>query len=570
MTPETLPAIDCPHADRCSGCAWLAEPYPAQLDWKRAELAAALGRYPELRALNVEATQGAERLTEYRVRAKLVVSGRDVGLFARGSHDVVDIPECRVLRPAVARAVDAVRRSLPLPFALDAVDVREVDAGVLLTWITTEEPPPAALDAAAARVRALDPAIVGIALSTKPRGSPRVLGGAPRPLFGVAAAPHRLGASAPHHEATFGSFVQAHAQQASRLYTAVRRALEGVLGSLADQPILELHAGSGALALELAQAGARVTAVDSFEPSMRALERAARAQRLPVRAVPLTAEAAIDRFDRARALLVDPPRRGLSERVRTALARRRPEAVVYVSCSPPTLARDLAHLARLGFVATRVEPWDLIPLSDAVEALVTLVPGSPPPLTVLHQDDACLAIDKPPFDGDGALTRVREQFGWPDAVPIQTLDAETSGVWVFARHPDDAAALARSMKTQALALVRGIVHKQGTLARPRMRYRRERVVGTHSLVRAELVGADPQPIQRRFAAIGHPVLGDARHGDPASNRHFVERHGLDRRFLHVARVELELSGGRAVIEAPLAPDLDAVLESLGAVRSSDR
>jgi 23S rRNA (uracil1939-C5)-methyltransferase len=65
-----------------------------------------------------------------------------------------------------------------------------------------------------------------------------------------------------------------------------------------------------------------------------------------------------------------------------------------------------------------------------------------------------------------------------------------------------------------------------------------------------------------MAAIGHPLLGDSRHGDPASNRYFEHKHGLDRTFLHCARIELGAAEAPLRLESPLAPDLAQVLASL--------
>jgi 23S rRNA pseudouridine955/2504/2580 synthase len=71
-------------------------------------------------------------------------------------------------------------------------------------------------------------------------------------------------------------------------------------------------------------------------------------------------------------------------------------------------------------------------------------------------------------------------------------------------------------------------------------------------------------VRRHLAGIGHPVLGDERHGDRASNAHFEHAHGLDRSFLHLESVTLRIDDREIVLRDALAPDLAAVLESLGA------
>jgi hypothetical protein len=83
-------------------------------------------------------------------------------------------------------------------------------------------------------------------------------------------------------------------------------------------------------------------------------------------------------------------------------------------------------------------------------------------------------------------------------------------------------------------------------------------VGSHTLVR--VLTPDPARARAGLAALGHPVVGDSASGDRATNRYFAERWGLDRAFVH--RGGVEWAGGR--LRSPLAPDLVALLEWLGA------
>ncbi|HYH41089.1 MAG TPA: pseudouridine synthase [Burkholderiales bacterium] len=583
MPVEPSARVECPHAAHCGGCALIALPYAEQLTHKRAALAESLAGYPELAALPVADVVAADAITDYRLRAKLVVVNGAIGLYARGSHDVVDLPACRVLDPRVARAVAAVRARLPFPFALLALDARAVDGGTLVTLVVEEGSDEAEVKRAADDLRAAVPEIVGVSISRRAARSPVLLGSPPRALSGVETASHRISPEAPWHVAAPGSFVQAHAGQAAALHALVERELASALGGLKGQRILELYAGSGALALSLARAGAQVTAVDSYEPGIRRLEAAAREQTLEIRAVADRAEAVLAREKSVRAVIVDPPRRGLSPEVRMSIARLKPEAVVVVACSPATFARDLAHFARMGYAASGVTPLDMIPLSDAVEAFALLRGGAPPSIPVLYESTALIVVNKPPFlpttpqgeYDDSLLARVRALPGAARAVPVHRLDIGTSGVCLFARTPEDveplARALARSQK-QYTALVRGIVRDRGNIRRPLRddgksrpsltRYKRERVAGTHSLVTAMPQEGRQHQIRRHFAGIGHPVLGDTRYGDPASNRYFEEQHGLDRAFLHLGRLELALDSGAVMLEAGMAGDLGAVVGSL--------
>jgi 23S rRNA (uracil1939-C5)-methyltransferase len=549
-------------------------------------LRAAVADYGALAASSVAETQPAAPIVGYRLRAKLVVHGRALGLYAEGSHEVVDIPECAVLTPRVAKVVGRVRAALPLAIPLLALDVRDADDGVLVTLIAPRGTSTGAARSAAQALMASAPEILGVALAEREPDSPQVLGGAPKPLLGASFAPQHFADDAPWHRAVPGGFVQSHRGQTAALHAAIEVALKRELGALPGRRILELYAGEGALALRLAARGATVTVADSFAPNLAELERSAAAQELHVTTLAANAEHALGGVETPDAIVVDPPRRGLSVEVRAALGRLLPKALVYVSCHPQTLARDLAHLRELGFALDSITPWDMIPLSNAVETLAVLRPGSPPSLRVFYEDDALIVLDKPAHlplsvrqGSRNLLDAVRQLANASDAVALDAPDADASGLCLFARSARHAVKLSTELanvKRAYLVMARGIVHKRGRIVRPLAkagaprpaitRYEREAVVGTHSLVRAFPERERRHQLLIHFAGLGHPVLGDARYGDRATNRFFEERHGLDRAFLHCAELELVRGTETITLKSPLAPDLNAVLAALGGER----
>jgi 23S rRNA (uracil1939-C5)-methyltransferase len=629
--------IECDHGHRCGGCPLLDQAYDDQLTRKRARVAGALGRYRSLATVIVEPVAPADPVVGYRTRAKLMVGpvvGPDgaIGLFAAGGgHQVVDIPRCRVLAPALAQVADELRARVraaagsggPLaPFnavdarapgeagALRAIDLREVRDGpdersarVLVTLVVerSRAGDPAALRAAAVELLAAVPLVIGVAANFHEGQTPQVLGAETVPLAGATRAPDRVGRS--QHLATFGSFVQAHRGQTAHVHALLADAI-GAVGmgrtrQAAEAPrVLDLYGGSGAIGLALAAAGAKVTLVESFAPAVEQVAAAARQQGLAVEAVcsdvaeALAARLPDDpprpagrdgsrRFD---AVVVNPPRRGTNPKVREAIARLQPSVVAYVSCDPVTLARDLAHLARLGYAACAVRPIDMIPLTDEVETVAILGRTPVPAADVLHQDDQILVVDKAPHEpavpqGEYAgslLARVRRIAGAEQAVPLQRPDVATSGAALFSRRAAQVARWERALAGEGARTVHLVAARGVTAAKGRaggLEYRRLAVVSGHSILR--VVGTiDPRrapAIRKRLATIGHPVLGDDRHGHPATNRHFAEKFGLDRAFVHCARLEVVPPGATAplVVDAPLPGDLLAVLERAGCVPPAD-
>jgi 23S rRNA (uracil1939-C5)-methyltransferase len=221
-----------------------------------------------------------------------------------------------------------------------------------------------------------------------------------------------------------------------------------------------------------------------------------------------------------------------------------------------------------------------MPLAADVESVAVLEPAPPPLAAILHEDGDILIVDKPPHlpthpereHATSLLAQLQRARNLPELRPVHRLDLGTSGICIFAKSAAAttaaAAALAAGTK-HYLALAKGRVHDKGIIKQPLdgaeslTRYTRKQLIGGHSLVRVRPAQGRTHQVRRHLAAIGHPVLGDARYGDPASNRHFEHRHGLDRTFLHLGRLELIAPSGAALqLEAPLSPDLEAVLRSL--------
>lgn len=600
--------VTCEHASLCGGCPIIGLPYGEQLALKRGRVVQSASRYAALELAYTEPVAPAEPIVAYRTRAKLIVApGGRVGLYAKGGgHQVVDIPQCRVLSPALTAVATAVRSLVihdeatdgPLaPFdvagrgTLRAVDLREVrdadsdDGRVLVTLVLQRGriPSEEVLAARAKDLAGMAP-IAGIAVNFHDGESPQILGNETVVVHGVAAASDHLGKST--HQATYGSFVQAHRGQAERVHGALVELLG--IGARTHK-VVDLYGGSGAIALSLAHAGAEVHLVESFAPAAAHAEQAAKAQGLHVRAEASDVASALRRFVDARisfdAAVVNPPRRGMSPLARELLGRLDVPTLAYVSCDPDTLARDLDHFVRLGWSVSTLRPLDMIPLTDEVETIAVLRRVGLPAAKVAYEDDELVIVDKGPHEpttpqgeyASSLLARVRRLPGSSDAVPVHRLDVGTSGLVMFVRRPESlarwqAVSNAETSRKVYVAGARGVTPSKGAIARDlredgklypaRTRYRRLAVASGHSVLRVVPEQGRMHQIRRHLAAIGHPVLGDERYGHPPTNRYFEEKNALDRTFLHCVRLEFEhpVTAQRMIVEAPMPGDLRAVLE----------
>ncbi|HXV37572.1 MAG TPA: RsmD family RNA methyltransferase, partial [Myxococcota bacterium] len=325
----------------CGGCAWQHVDYAAQLDAKREIAAAALRRIgglalPEGEALPITPSPSPYR---YRTRSRVLVEAGKVGYRRRRSHALAPTSRCPVL-------VEALEQRL----ASLAADPPRCDG----EWELV-----ASLGAELPR-RDRDGELVA-SLGAEPAARALPLPAAEGPRIWLRVGGDRIGVSP-------GVFVQSNAS----LLEPLARAVAGAAG--AGRLALELYCGAGFFTLGLARSFEQVVAVDANPAAVRDLEHNLRdAQLANVRARTAAVEAALDEPELARlrpdCVVVDPPRAGLGERVAARIAALAPARIVYLSCDPATLARDLSHLDHRGYALLRAECFDLFPQTPHVEVL---------------------------------------------------------------------------------------------------------------------------------------------------------------------------------------------------------
>ncbi len=366
--------VSCPIAGACGGCALLGVDARAQAEFKRAVLSAALAEHTALAGVTVDETIPSPAPAAYRGRAKLALEAEGatlrLGLFRRGTRELLDLAPCRIHRPPIQSALEPLRavlaeHQLAQPAGpLKYVDLREAaDEGLFLTLVAEREPGPLPLDA----LRAALPALVGIALNLQPARSSYVFGEETRMLWGSPR--FRAPSQTPLTLPALG-FFQVNAALLPRLH-ALMAAHLGESG-----PLLDLYCGIGVHGLALVGEHERLLGIESDEGAIAAARENAGAAAARCRFVAGPVEerlpAELEAFGPAERAVLNPSRPGCRPAVIEALAAHPPARLAYLSCNPHTLARDLAHLVERGFVLERVLPVDMMPQTDQVEALALL------------------------------------------------------------------------------------------------------------------------------------------------------------------------------------------------------
>jgi 23S rRNA (uracil1939-C5)-methyltransferase len=381
-SPARRPA-PCPAHGRCGGCPLQHAAYAEQLRIKRARVERALARHPSLRGLAVPECVPAPAEARYRDQAKYVVArlrGRAVpASYAPHSHRPVDMTGCLVPEApvqAAAEAAVAAAEALRVPIyderrrtgLLRHVVARANARGEVLVVLVAAADFDAA-GALAAELRDRCPAVVGVVLDVNAGTGGAILGSAARTLSGVDTLEEDLGGVRLWLGAR--AFFQVNRAQAARLYALCA----DLAAAGPDDVVLDLYSGVGGIALTLASRAARVVGIEASAEAVAVARRAAADAGSACDFRCGDVAALLSEVDRADVVVLDPPRKGCEPAVLQRLGALAPRRIVYVSCDPGSLARDLDRLAALGYRTTTLQPLDLFPGTPHVECVALLERG---------------------------------------------------------------------------------------------------------------------------------------------------------------------------------------------------
>ncbi len=322
-SPDRIEA-PCPYFGICGGCQWQHITYERQLELKRHVVSEQLRRIGKFAVQPVSEIVGADEPFGYRNHMRFSAGKRgDLGFVRRGSHSLLPIERCLIAQPAIN---ETLARFQGKTNGLHQLEVRlGVNTGDILI-----EPPEA--------------------------GARREGGSYREALLGRT------------FEVSSASFFQSNTRQAERL-------IELVIEKLRPRPddlLVDAYAGVGTFAALLAPLVKQVIAIEEA-PNAIADAVVNMADLSNVRCIEGKVEHVLPELDeRPDALILDPPRQGCHPAVLEAIRTHRPPRLVYVSCDPATLARDLRILVDGGYELLDVTPLDMFPQTFHVECVATL------------------------------------------------------------------------------------------------------------------------------------------------------------------------------------------------------
>lgn len=377
----------CPIYRECGGCQLQHLSYEAQLKAKRQQVIDAVTRIGGRPDLFVEPTLGAATPWNYRNKMQFPIGKEKgktiIGCFAQGSHRIIDTEDCHIQKEGNNEVVNAVREivtRLNIPVydedrhtgILRHVVGRVGKRGeIMVVIVTATKSLPREKDFVKL-LRAKLPQTVSIHQNIQTYRNNVIMGRDTRLLWGRPTIEDGLGRLTFHISPR--SFFQVNTAQAEVLYS---KALE-FADLRGEETVIDAYCGTGTITLFLAQKARTVYGIEIVKPAIQDARKNARDNNVrnaefivgdATRVMPRLRKEGI----RPDVVVVDPPRAGCTETVLKTFAEMEPERIVYVSCNPATLARDIAVLEELGYRAVKVQPVDMFPNTSHVEVVSKLV-----------------------------------------------------------------------------------------------------------------------------------------------------------------------------------------------------
>lgn len=383
-SPERVEPV-CPSYEKCGGCVCQHMRYACSLDMKRERIRDALKRIGGLE-VDVPPVLGMETPWRYRNKTTLPVGGEPgaplIGFFAPRSHRIVDVKSCVIAREESDQVLAVVRLWMekfritpyqegPRTGLIRHVMSRVSRAGqVMAVVVSTHNNLPHERELIA-MLRAGVPGLASLYLNINKRGDNVILGLENRLLWGAERLEDIL--CGLRYFLSPLSFFQINPVQTEKLYQTALDFAE----LTGHELVADLYCGAGTISLLLAKRAQKIIGVEVVPEAIRDAQENARTN--GVLNAEFHAAAAedllpdlVERGLRPDVIVLDPPRKGCEERVLSAIVQAAPQRVVYVSCDPATLARDVKFLCAHGYEITKCQGVDMFCQTAHVETVVAL------------------------------------------------------------------------------------------------------------------------------------------------------------------------------------------------------
>jgi len=343
---------ECEYFGNCGGCHLQHIPYDLQVKLKKSVLSDCLKRIGKIDT-ELSGPLIPDSPWNYRLRAQFKISGNNIGLYRGKTREVVNIASCPLMTQEINRYYQKARDIISLNRTIRELHIVSGDSTVALVRLSAGQGTAPDLEQLA--VQFIEKGFSGL-----------IMENVNRERFGYGRTYATLDISGLTYSVSPSCFSQSNWKLNVQLIDHIKN----VLSPLSGREILDLYAGSGNFSLPLAEAD-RVVAIEENKPSIENGNRSIDINGIEnISFIRSSAENYItdDQFD---IVITDPPRSGLKDKVINNLLSMMPARIVYVSCNPTTLARDLKKLVKKYDIES-VRLVDLFPQTYHIESLVFL------------------------------------------------------------------------------------------------------------------------------------------------------------------------------------------------------
>lgn len=373
----------CPFYKKCGGCQLMHLSYAKQLEAKRQRVIDALQHVGRINNIPVENCKPSPHPLGYRNKIQLPVRKENneivIGLYEHSSHKIVEVDQC-LIHCSLGETVYKQLRLLIKKFSIAPYEPTTgqgelrhiliksaIETEEILVILITNGKASSNLTCMAHEIMYLNHNIKGVVQNINPNRDNTILSTNYQLLAGKNFIHEKIG------EALFkispASFFQVNPQQAKNLYAEALKSAE----LTGNEIVLDAYCGVGTLSVFFAPKSKQVIGIECIPDAIHdAKENAFLNGCFNTKFICGNAEELIDELSAIDIILLNPPRKGCNASFLKGIRKLRPKKVLYISCDPATLARDLSIILPFGYKIERIQPFDMFPQTAHVETLAVL------------------------------------------------------------------------------------------------------------------------------------------------------------------------------------------------------
>ncbi len=365
---------------KCGGCQLWHMDYTAELEYKYNKVKDCIRRIGGINT-EVSAVVGSDNISRYRNKIQMPVSADGIGFYKKNSHDVVDVNDCLLQDKKISDIVYQIRKwaisnkieqynEKTNDGILRHIYIRTGDEGIMVVLVTTKEELPHT-DKLIDALTKMNLPICSIMCNVNKHKTNVVLGTKNILLYGRDVICDKIGEI--EFEISPNSFYQVNKEQTRTLYSIARR-MANLKGT---EIVWDLYCGIGTIGQYMADKASKIIGIEVVPEAIEnarknALNNGVANAKYYCGAAEKVAPELIKKGERADVVILDPPRKGCDETLLDTVIKAKPKRIVYISCKPATLARDLKYLSANGYNIKEIVPVDMFPRTCHVETVVQL------------------------------------------------------------------------------------------------------------------------------------------------------------------------------------------------------